>query len=71
MKIKHEEYSIYVRAPYSRQPCLYGLGVYPQTCENDGDFCLSIRDDRDNVITQYANVCAPHMLMAIIAQLME
>lgn len=68
MRVRHKEYSIYVRAPYDRGLCLYGPHI---SCKNDGDFALKIMDDRDHVILQYANICNSHLLMAVIDQLGE
>lgn len=68
MRVKHKEFSIYVRAPWSKGPCTYGPNL---SCQNDGDFALSVLDDRDKVMIQYGNICSAHLVMAILDQLVS
>lgn len=70
MRIKHAEFSIYVRAPYHRGQCLYGTD-HPWRCKNDGSLAISVHDDRDQMILQYANICSAHLLQVVISELTE
>ena len=68
--MKHTEYSIYVRSPWQRGLCQFGVDC-PWACKNDGSFAVEIVDDRDQVLLKYANVCEAHLLAVVIAQIVE
>lgn len=65
MKIKHEEYTIVVQAPYARQRCQYSIDM-PGACKNDGSLAIKVISDRNEILGQYANLCPAHFLMVII-----
>ena len=73
MKIRHEEYTIIVQAPFNRAQCTYGLdqatlnpAVKQVACQNDGDFSLRILNDSDHPMVLYANICFIHLLLRVI-----
>ena len=67
MKIKHEEYTIYVRSPLQKVQCQYGIDMFEDSvCYNDGSFAIIIKDDRDVTLKQFENICSAHLLMTVI-----
>lgn len=69
MHVKHAEYSIVVQAPYTHGLCQYGIDQ-PFACQNEGSLAVKIVDDRDQILTQYSNLCSSHFLMVIINQIL-
>jgi hypothetical protein len=68
--MKHQEYSIYIRAPFNKDTCHFGIDC-PWACKNDGSFALEIMDDRNNRLVTYANICDAHLLRVLIGQVLE
>jgi hypothetical protein len=63
---KHEEYTIHVRSPYMPSQCLFAIDGTGYHCHNDGEFALTIINDRNEIMLQYANICGAHMLITIL-----
>lgn len=70
MRVKHAEYSIVIQAPWSRGLCQYGIDHF-YDCKNDGSFAIKVLDDRDQILTQYSNICEAHLVIVVLAQLTE
>jgi hypothetical protein len=69
MRVKHAEYSIVVQAPYERDLCQYGIDQ-PFACQNEGSLAIKIIDDRDQILSQYRNLCSAHFLMVVLNQIL-
>jgi hypothetical protein len=69
MRVKHAEYSIVIQASNERGLCQYGVDQ-PFACKNDGSFAIKIYDDRDQILTQYSNLCSAHLVMVVLDQVL-
>jgi hypothetical protein len=69
MRVKHEEYSIVIQAPYEHGLCQYGIDQ-PFACQNEGSLAIKIITDRDEILTQYSNLCSAHFLMVVLDQIL-
>lgn len=65
MIVKHKEFSFKVLAPDNFAKCQYVF------CKEQGDFAVVAKNDRDEFICEFRNICDRHIIMAFIDALGE
>jgi hypothetical protein len=65
MIIPHKEFSFSVLACNESHRCLY------QGCKRNGDFHIIAKNDKDQYITDFPNICDMHIIHVFIETLSE